>query len=107
MFCRTPTATPDHTQKANSNPPYALQQGYSSPAFRPRRLAQNSPATGFQSGTYSPHGAVAASEQSLKAAAELAEMLQRHQPWRDSDTVAVAEPQKAPARDAMADAVAR
>lgn len=52
---------------------------------------------------YSPHGAAAASEQSMKAAAELAEMLQQHQPYN----VAAVQPQKATAEEAMDDAVAR
>lgn len=59
-------------------------------------FAQSTPGAGYfglQASTYSPHGAAAASAQSaesMKAAAELAEMLQRHRPWRDTDITAAA-----------------
>ena len=110
-MCRTPTSRGPYQRHSDSfDPSYGLQQALS-PAFRPRRLAQNTPGPGYpaaHSSIYGPHGATAAGEQSaesLKAAAELAEMLQRHQPY--GDAVAAVEPQKATAMAAMDDAVAR
>lgn len=111
--CRTPRARgPNQRQSDSFNPFYGLHQGLS-PAFRPRQLAQNTSVPGdpaVHSSTYSPHGAAAASErsaESMKATAELAEMLQRYRPWGDGDAVAAVEPQKATARAAMDDVLAR
>ena len=56
---------------------------------------------------YQPAAASQQSVESMKAAAELAEMLQRHQPWQDAADGAAAKPHKATARDAMQDAVTR
>lgn len=102
--------------RPQSPPSFSLQAGLQaafSPAFRPRNLAHSMPSQAHgqhQPGLTSAYRPAAPSQQSvesMKAAAELAEMLQRHRPWQDSDAVPATDPQKATARDAMQDAVAR